>query len=141
MREFTLHVLPSPDGHYGVEARQRLNGRQGPQEYTVVRAWGTPFQVAVSQILEALRRSGYRAGDLHRGRKAPFVLKEEWGVRVALLLMALKPLRKTSRMERIADAIAEMSDEECYYWFSKCVKTNRPYSALRALRVLLAGEH
>jgi len=139
MREFTLHVLPSPDGHYGVEVRQRVNGRQGPQEYTVVRAWGTPFQAAVSQVLEALRRSGYRASDLHRGRKAPFVLKEEWGVRVALLLMALKPLRKTSRMERIADAIAEMSDEECYYWFSKCVKSNGPRRSQKALRTLLAG--
>jgi hypothetical protein len=138
MREFTLHVLPSPDGHYGVEVRQRVNGRQGPQEYIVVRAWGTPFQAAVSQVLEALRRSGYRAGDLHRGRKVPFVLKEEWGVRVALLLMALKPLRKTSRIERVADSIARMSDEECYYWFSKCVKAERPRRARQALRTLLA---
>jgi hypothetical protein len=138
MREFTLHILPSPDGHYGVEVRQRLNGRQGPQEYILVRAWGTPFQAAVSQVLEALRRSGYRASDLHRGRRAPFVLKEEWGVRVALLLMALKPLRKTSRMERIAEAVAEMSDEECYYWFSKCVKSDQPGRSQVALRTLLA---
>jgi hypothetical protein len=137
MREFTLQVVPSPDGHYGVEVRQRVNDGQGLQEYTVVRAWGPPFQAAVGQILEALRRSGYRAGDLHRGRKAPFVLKEEWGVRVALLLMALKPLRKTSRMERIAVAIAEMSDEECYYWFSKCVRGGS--HGARALRVLVGG--
>jgi len=138
MREFTMHVVPSPDGHYGVEVRQRINGRQGPEEYIVVRAWGPPFQAAASQVLEALRRSGYRAGDLHRGRKAPFALKEEWGVRVALLLMALKPLRKTSRMERIAAAISEMSDEECYYWFSRCVKAEKPSRGQRALRILLA---
>jgi len=138
MREFTLHVLPLPDGHYAVEVRQRLNGAQGPHEETVVRAWGPPFQAAVGQILEALRRSGYRAADLHRGRKAPFMLRDEWGVRVALLLMALRPLRKTTRMERIAQAIAEMSDEECYYWFSKCVKAERPSRGQRALRVLLA---
>ena len=137
MREFTLHVLPTPDGHYGVEVRQRVNGVQGPQEYTVVRAWGPAFQAAASQVLEALRRSGYRAADLHRGRKAPFQLREEWGVRVAVLLMALKPLRKTSRMDRIAAAISEMSDEECYYWFSKCLKNNRQQSACRALRVLV----
>jgi hypothetical protein len=97
-----------------------------------------PFSVAVGQVLEALKRSGYRTNDLHQGRKAPFVLKEECGVRVALLLMALKPLRKTSRMERIAEAIAEMSDEECYYWFSKCVKTDQPERARKALRTLLA---
>jgi len=56
---------------------------------------------------------------------------------VAVLLMALKPLRKTSRMDRIAAAISEMSDEECYYWFSKCLKNNRQQSACRALRVLV----
>ncbi len=137
MREFTLHVLPLPDGHYGVEVRQSINGGTGPQETIVVRAWGAPFQAAASQVMEAIRRSGYRASDLHRGRKAPFALKEEWGVRVALLLMALKPLRKTTRMEKIAEAIREMSDEECYYWFSKCVKTERPRRAQQALRTLL----
>lgn len=138
MREFTLHVVPSPDGHFGVEVRQHLNSGSGPHEEAVVRAWGVPFQMAADQVLDALRRSGYRAGDLHRGRKTPFALSEEWGVRVALLLMALGPLRKTARMERIAEAIREMSDEECYYWFSKCVKTKRRRRAEQALRTLLA---
>jgi hypothetical protein len=138
MREFTLHVQPAPDGHFGVEVRQRVNGGRGAEEKPVIRVWGTPFRAAVSQVLEALKRSGYRPGDLHRGRKAPFTLREEWGVRVALLLLALKPLRKTARMEGIARAIAEMSDEECYYWFSKCVKAERPRRAQQALRTLLA---
>ncbi|MDR7420481.1 MAG: hypothetical protein QN178_16390 [Armatimonadota bacterium] len=138
MREFTLHILPSTNGHYGIEVRQSINGGTGPQEAVVVRAWGAPFQAATSQVLDAIRRSGYRASDLSRGRKAPFALKEEWGVRVALLLMALKPLRKSMRMEQIAEAIREMSDEECYYWFSKCVKSSGPRRAQRALRTLLA---
>mgnify|MGYP000564633942 CR=1 FL=1 len=138
MREFTMHVVRGPNGHYGVEVRQRVNGRAGPEEHIVVRAWGPPFEAAAAHILEALRSSGYRAADLHRGRKAPFLLRDEWGVRVALLLMAVKPLRKTARMERIAEAIGEMSDEECYYWFSKCVKLERPSRGRRALRVLLA---
>lgn len=135
MRAFTLHVLPSPDG-YGVEVRQRLNTGQGPQEYTVVRAVGAPFHAAVSHVLQAVRRSGYQPSDLHQGRKSPFYLKEEWGVRLSLLLMALNPLRKTSRMERIVDAIAEMSDEECYYWFSWC--SRRPGRAQQSLRMLVA---
>ncbi|MDR7402036.1 MAG: hypothetical protein QN155_07405 [Armatimonadota bacterium] len=136
MREFTLHVRPAPDGHFGVEVRQRTNGARGLEERTLVRLWGTPFWAAVSQVLDALKRSGYRPGDLHRGRKAPFTLREECGVRVALLFMALKPLRKTTRMEAIATAIAAMSDEECYYWFSKCVKAERPHAAQKALRIL-----
>lgn len=137
MREFTLHVTPAPDGHYGVEVHQHLNGTAGLREVPVVRAWGPPYQAALRVILEALRRSGYRPSDLHRGRKTPFQLREEWGVRVALLLLALKPLRKISRMERIADAIAHMPDEECYYWFSKCVRDGS--RAQRALRILVAG--
>jgi hypothetical protein len=69
--------------------------------------------------------SALRSSELHRGRRTPFVLREEWGVRAALLLLALKPLRKTSRMERIAQAIGAMTEEECYYWFSKCVGDGR----------------
>jgi hypothetical protein len=136
-REFLLQILPRPDGHYGVELRQRLNGAGGQHAPVVVRAWGPAYGAAVDHILEALRRCGYRASDVHRGRRAPFELREAWGVRVALLLLALKPLRKTSRMERIAEAIREMPDEEAYYWFSK---TTAAVRGQRALRILLAGE-
>jgi len=130
-RQFTLHVLPREDGTYGVELREHVNGRHSGRR--VVRVWGPPFQASLDQVLEALRRSGYRASDLHRGRKAPFELKEAWGVRVGLLLLALKPLRKTTRMEQVAAAIREMPDEEAYYWFSKAVGSQR---AQRALRIL-----
>lgn len=136
-RQFSLHVVPRPDGSYGVELPERVNGGP-PGGRAVVRAWGPPLYAAMDQVLEALRRSGHRPVDLHRGRKAPFLLRDEWGVRVALLLMALKPLRKTSRMEHIAQAVAEMSDEECYYWFSKCGKTDGPSRGQPALRILLA---
>ena len=136
MRGFTLHVLPLPDGRFGLEVRQSVNGAGGPRETVLVRVRGAPLQAAASQVMDAIKRSGYRPGELHRGRKSPFALRDEWGVRIALLLMALKPLRKTTRMEKIAEAIREMSDEECYYWFSKCVKT-APRQAQRALRILL----
>jgi hypothetical protein len=90
----------------------------------------------MDQVLEALRRSGNRSSDLHRRRKAPFELNEASGVRVGLLLLAVKPLRKGSRMEEVAAAIRGMSDEEAYYWFAKAAGSLR---AQRALRVLLAG--
>jgi hypothetical protein len=136
-REFLLHVLPREDG-YGVELRQRSRDGDGFRERVVARVWGAPYGAAVDHVLEALRRSGYRASDLHRGRRAPFELREAWGVRLGLLLLALKPLRKPSRMERIAEAIREMPDEEAYYWFSKCVRDERPQRAKQALRILLA---
>jgi len=53
------------------------------------------------------------------------------------VLLALKPLRKTTRMERIAEAVQQMPDEETYYWFSK---TTSARSAQRAVRVLLGEE-
>lgn len=131
-RQFSLHVLPRPDGSYGVELRERLNG--GPtDERTVVRAWGPPLYAAMDQILQAVRRSGHRSADLHRGRRAPLDLKEAWGVRVGLLLLALKPLRKTSRMERVAATIRQMPEEEAYYWFSRCRASVRAQMALRLL--------
>lgn len=130
-RQFTLHVLPRADGTYGVELREAGSGKPGGRP--VVRAWGAPLQAALDQVLEALRRSGYRPSDLHRKHQVPFALKEAWGVRVGLLLLALKPLRKTTRMEGIAAAIREMPDEEVYYWFSKAVGSPRAQRALRLL--------
>ncbi|MBE3577569.1 MAG: hypothetical protein IMX00_07735 [Limnochordales bacterium] len=137
LRQFLLYVLPRPDGSYGVDLRQRINSGADPEERPLVRAWDAPFQASLTQVVEALRKSGYRPSDLHRDRREPFELREDQGVRVALTLLALKPLRKTSRMERIAEAIRNMPDEEAYYWFSKAVSTR---SARRALRVLLGGE-
>ena len=131
-RQFTLHVLPRADGTYGVELREAGNGGKSGGR-TVVRAWGPPLQAALDQVLEALRRSGYRPSDLHRRRQVPFALKEAWGVRVGLLLLALKPLRKVTRMECIAAAIREMPDEEVYYWFSKAAGSRRAQRALRLL--------
>ncbi|HCJ09984.1 MAG TPA: hypothetical protein DHW14_02310 [Clostridiales bacterium] len=136
-RSFLLYVLPRPDGSYGVELRQRVNGARHLEERAVVRVWDAPLQAALTHVLEALRRSGYRPSELRRGRRDPFELREEAGVRLGLVFLALKPLRKTTRMERIAGAIHEMSDEEVYYWFSKALSAR---SAQRAVRVLLGGE-
>ncbi len=139
-RQFLLYVLPRPDGSYGVELRQRLNGAARSEERSLVRAWDGPFQASLPQVVDALRKSGYRPSDLSRARREPFELREDQGVRVALTLLALKPLRKTSRMERIAEAMRSMPDEEAYYWFSKCAQQRGCGHAQRALRILLAGE-
>jgi len=44
------------------------------------------------------------------------------------------------RIERIADTIASMGDEEVYYWFSKCTGSEDQRRAQKALRILLAKE-
>ena len=38
---------------------------------------------------------------------------------LGLLMLAVKPLRKSSRMTDISEQIQSMASEEAYYWFSK----------------------
>ena len=101
---------------------------------------GTPMRSVMDQILGAIKQAGYRTSDLSRGRQEPFTLKEEAGVRLGLLFLAVKPLRKPTRMADISDQIAGMTDEEAYYWFSKTTSLQHGRRAQKALRILLAKE-
>ena len=150
-RPFELRIIPlatrvaarqHEDG-YGlalyqqpVRARVRLSQDQDPQ--LVVRVWGTAFRATVDRILAALKDNGYRASELSKARKAPFLLSEESGVRLGLLFLAAKPLRKLPRIESISGAISAMGPEEAYYWFSKCTDAFISRRGQRALRILLA---
>jgi hypothetical protein len=62
------------------------------------------------------------------------------GLRLALILMAVKPLTRSGRMEAIGLGVQAMSAEEAYYWFSKCSAGPGAGQAQRALRILLSGE-
>jgi hypothetical protein len=55
-------------------------------------------------------------------------------------MMAVKPLRKTERMETVIAPIRGMGDEEAYYWFSKSTKSEIARRAQKSLRVLPARE-
>ena len=142
-RPLELRVEPRNEGDYGISLFQRpvASSENNHNEMRrLVRIWGTPYRAITGQVLEAVRKSGYRATDLHRRRKAPFLLTEERGVRLGLLLLAAKPLRKLRRIEAITDAVGAMSEEEAYYWFSKCTSTHDARRAQKALRILLAKE-
>ena len=67
-------------------------------------------------------------------------LAEPSGLRLALILMAVKPLSRHDRIEAIRQGVQLMSDEEAYYWFSKCSGGSDAVRAQRALRILLAEE-
>lgn len=150
VRPFELRVIPLAHyvagghgaGEYGLALYQQARARTPQEEESqlVVRLWGTPFRATVDRILAALKDNGYRASELSRARKAPFLLSEESGVRLGLLFLAVKPLRKLSRIEAISGAIWAMGPEEAYYWFSKCTASSTARRAQRALRILLAGE-
>jgi len=99
----------------------------------------TPLRLLGDALAQTLRQAGYRPGDLVRRFGEPFFLPEPLGVRLALLFLATKPLSRVDRVDAIAAGIARMSDEEAYYWFSKCSPGPEAERGRRALRTLLAG--
>ncbi len=122
-------------------AAQRSLYRQDPEQMEhLVELGGVPLRAVADQVLAALRENGYKATDLALGRREPFALQEEWGVRLALLFLATKPITKIRRIEAISAGIREMTSEELYYWFSKCTSHARAERAQKALRALLADE-
>jgi hypothetical protein len=67
------------------------------------------------------------------------MLDESAGVRLALVLVATAPVSKHGRVDAMAAAVADMSTEEAYYWYAKCMGSQAS-RARRALRLLLAEE-
>ena len=101
-------------------------------------SWGGDALRAVSdRLLAALRTNGYRPSDLSRRPKTPFYLDEVTGLRLALVFLAVKPLSRDDRIEAVSTGVRHMSDEEAYYWFSKCSGGTQAPRAQKALRVLL----
>lgn len=137
---FDLEVLRREGGGYGLTLRQLKRNGSKPEPIPVVRAWGMPLRAVTDSVLQALKDSGYRQDDLKSSRKTPFHLREQVGVRLGLLLLAVKPLRRHVRVEQVAEGVRRMPDEEAYYWYSKCTTKTNARRAQHALRVLLAPE-
>jgi len=121
-------------------AQRSLYQPAGEAMERVVELGGTALRAVADQVLEALRENGYRATELNPNRSQPFGLSEEWGVRLALLFLAARPVSKVNRIEVISAGVRAMSSEELYYWYSKCTARTSAERAQKALRILLAGE-
>jgi hypothetical protein len=141
-KPFELRIFPLGESDYGLELRQRAIRKDGGkgQCHPVVRLWGTSFRSVLDVILETIKKNGYRATDLRRGRKDPLNLDELGGVRLGLLFLAVKPLKKLTRIEAVSRGVRDMEPEEAYYWYSKLTKVEFTRRAGKALRVLLAKE-
>ncbi len=142
---FELRVQANGESQYGLALFQkphRDRDRSGNAEdwQLVVRVHGQPMKAVLDQVLATIKKAGYRASDLARTREKPFCLSESQGVRLGLLFLAVKPLRKTSRMGDISEQVQGMTDDEAYYWFSKTTSTKTGRRAQKAMRVLLAEE-
>jgi hypothetical protein len=144
-KPFELRIESSADGDYGVAlfrhpARGESSNGTAHELQLVIRVHGTPMRSVMDQILATIKQAGYRPSDLSRSRKTPFLLPEEPGVRLGLLLLAVKPLRKSSRMAEISEQVHAMADEEAYYWFSKMTDQRVGRRSQKAMRILLARE-
>jgi hypothetical protein len=138
---FQLEVIPADGAPYGLALIQLMtNGArmENGSRRAVARIWGAPLESVLDQVLEALRKSGFRASDLRPGRKCPLDLPEEVGVRLGLLFLAIKPLRRLDRIITISQTVRHMEAEEAYYWFSKCSRPDLSRRACRAMRILMA---
>lgn len=142
---FQLRVVRQNDRNYGLALFQRPPADRRPHSHNghwrmVAQVWGAPLQSIMDQVLAALKQAGYRPSDLSHSRRAPFALEEELGVRLGLLFLAVKPLRKVSRMNAISEQVRAMTEEEAYYWFSKTAMPEAGRRAQKALRILLSRE-
>ena len=141
--QFELRVVPQADSTYALALFQSplaSGSGEGEMPTRVVQVWGDPLRAVMNEVLTAIKRAGYRATDLGAGRRAPFRLKEEDGVRLGVLLLAVQPLRKLSRVEAISEQVRRLEPEELYYWYSKITATPGGQRAQKALRLLLAEE-
>ena len=142
-KPFELRVFPISGTVYGLELHQRrLNGDHNTDDPMprVVRIWGTALTAVLDHVLKGIKKNGYRSSDLRANRRTPFALDEEQGVRLGLLLLAVKPLRKLERIEAVSRSIWQMETEEVYYWFSKCSRSSDRHRACRAARIMMAEE-
>lgn len=154
VRPFVLYTLPEDTGGYRVALYQWLQRDEGnpngsplaPGALWGIELGGDPLRAVAEHLLTAIRANGYKPTELARTARAanslpsPFYLDETSGVRLALTFMAVKPLAKHDRIEAINSGIQDMSDEEAYYWFSKCSVGPNAARAQKALRVLLSDE-
>ncbi len=143
---FELRVEPHRNNELKFTLREHRIQRRGRAEVKpkeLVAIWGAPVyfaQEAVSSILRQAKVArgitSLRAGDV-------VDLDEAVGARLAVLFLAIKPLRKLERVRAVAEEIMQMSPEATFFWLAK-IAGGQDYRTrqrhLRALRLLLAEE-
>lgn len=137
-RGFLLTVRPTADETYGLRLEE-TNGASQEARMAVANLGPPASRRVHEQAMDALQASGFRRSDLSGQRRKPFQLPDDHGVRLALAMVATGPLRKRARVDAVLNGIGRMSDEEAFYWYSKCLGSDASRSR-RALRLMLADE-
>jgi len=97
---------------------------------------GSRQQIVHRLVRNVLSDSGINTDLVMRG-EGSVMLSEDDGIRLTIAFLAMKRLQKYEKLTAVADSIARMSLEECYYWHAKCRSPSSP-NGVKALRVLLA---
>lgn len=137
-RGFQLTVEPFSADDYGLRLAES-DGATSEATRPVANLGPSASRRLVEQAMDALQASGFQRSDLSAQRRQPFRLKEHHGVRLALAMLATGPLHKRARVEAVLSGVGRMSDEETYFWYSKCLSLEGS-RARKALRALLADE-
>ena len=117
----------------------------GPQTVTqrIITLHGSRASQHLPMMLDLLNRAGADVGRVDDRQGGRVRMSEERGARLALTLASVAPVQKPSRAALIRAGVSEMCEEEVYYWYAKMSGAFEPSganNALKALRVLLAGE-
>ena len=142
LHQFQLAVEPLPNASYALTVLQRpfpasQNGRALPS-IKIGSINGLALLSAWDIVLDELRSNHYKPAAIQQDRKKRLCLSEESGVRLSLLFKAIAPLSNLDHIRALQQAIWAMSNEEAYYWFSKCYGLNGR-RGMRALRILFGG--
>ncbi|MBE9215554.1 hypothetical protein IQ247_23290 [Plectonema cf. radiosum LEGE 06105] len=140
MQEFQLRVVPIDNNNFALElyqcAYKKAGEKKRPSAKRIGRLKGNALIMAKQAVYDCLKANNYDPKTLNNTRKTPYIVSEETGINLALLIQTLQPLSKPERIANIASGITEMSNEESHYWFAK-VSNGRKRTALKAIRVLL----
>lgn len=136
-RAFRLTIHPGRGDTYGVSLDETYGDGGRVLATHVITTPPAQTGRVLDAVLAAVRSSGHAPSILAFSRKAPIRLDEAAGVRLALMLLATRPVTKHHRVRALVAGINAMSVEETYYWYAKCHSPDAA-RARKALRVLLA---
>lgn len=139
VRGFRLMVEATPSTESYSLRLEETNGRPRTAPKILGRLRPSDAPDVTDTLLAALRESRHPRTALSSRRRAPLVLAEPAGVRLALALVAVEPIAKSRRRRAILAGISAMSTEEAYYWYAR-VTGPTAARARRALRILLSDD-
>jgi hypothetical protein len=140
MQEFQLKILPLKDNDFALELYQceykKAGEKKRPPAKRIGKVKGQPLILVRQAVYQTLKSNNYDPKTLSYKRSSPYILTEGSGVSLAILFLAIQPIKKEDKIANIRDGIMAMSNEEAHYWFAK-ISNGKRSPALKAMRILL----